>query len=296
MAESWASSPKSPAGGGGASLVDSGADALSPHDFEAFRKLIRDAAGIHLSACKGPMLSNRLRRRLRQLRLSTYADYYTYLKQEGPESQEFFRFLEAVTTNETYFMRNRPLWDSLETHSLPMLAQGRRPGHPLVFWSAACSSGEEPYTLAMVLHRNRQVLSETRILASDISQQQLATARAAYYDSYAVSRMSVSERRQYFLQEGEGFRLREEYRRYVEFFFHNLRQPMQRCQVDCVILRNVLMYFDEAMQYQALCNVCASLRMGGLMIVGDVDPLHARVDLMSKLGVRYVRPWVYEKM
>lgn len=281
-----------------ASVMDAPGEALSPRDFDAFRQLVYQAAGIHLSPAKVPMLSNRLRRRLRQLGLATYGDYYRHLTQAGPTSDEFYRFLEVVTTNETYFLRNRPLWDSLERHLLPGLLQRCRGTEPLVFWSAACSSGEEPYTLAVVLHRCRGLLAgrRVRILASDISQAQLSRARAACYDAYAVSRLSDEERRRHFMHQAGQYRLKEEYRRAVEFFFHNLQGPLARGPIDCVILRNVLMYFDEPMRQLALQNVCASLRPGGLLIVGDVDPLRSRFDWMEQLGVRCLRTWAYEKI
>lgn len=282
----------------GAGLPDEAAETLDARDFEAFRQLIYGAAGIQLSQRKVPMLSNRLRRRMRALGLRTYREYYKLLTQAGSGSDEFFRFLEVVTTNETYFFRNRPLWNALEAQVLPALVQRRPASQALTFWSAASSSGEEPYTLAVLLHTCRASLAgrSVRILASDISQRQLATARVARYDTYAVSRLTDAERRQYFHRQAEQYQLRDEFRRPVEFFFHNLKMPMRRGPVDCVILRNVMMYFDQAMQEQTLVNACDALQPGGFLVVGDVDHLHTQVDLMDRLGVRYVRTWVYEKL
>ena len=116
---------------------------LSREEFELFRKIIYDATGINLSDRKFPMLSNRLRRRLRALGLNSFSEYYRVLKREGPGSEEFYHFLEAVTTNETYFFRNRALWTAVEQRVLPALAKRRPERGTLIFWSAACSSGDK---------------------------------------------------------------------------------------------------------------------------------------------------------
>jgi len=270
---------------------------LSPEEFEMFRKYIYEVTGIRLSDRKVPMLSNRLRRRLRELGIQSFRDYYRYLKECGPNSKEFYHFLEVVTTNETYFFRNRDLWDRVEKSLLPALVKRRPAGEPLVLWSAACSSGEEPYTLAIIVHRNRLLFAgrQVRILASDISRAQLAHAQVALYESYAVEKMSERERRRYFKQEGDKYRLCDEVRGMVKFFFHNLKDRLRRGNVDCVLLRNVLMYFDDAMKRRALENVCAVLKPGGFLILGDVDHLRSQPEFMARLGVKHSQSWVYEK-
>ena len=145
---------------------------LSKAEFNRFRLFIYDISGITLSDEKLPLLSNRLRRRLRQINLDSYTAYFELVSKQGVDGEEFPFFLDAVTTNETYFFRNDKLWPAIREFVIPTLVENKA-GKSLAglsFWSAACSCGAEPYTLAMILDQMKPKLNglKPKIVATDL--------------------------------------------------------------------------------------------------------------------------------
>lgn len=272
---------------------------LTQAEFEKLRRFIYDRTGIHLGEEKLALLSNRLRKRVRALELSGYDDYYKLLL--TGDDEEMSHFLSAVTTNETYFFRNEPLWNYVGDEMLPALARektGKQAG-TLRFWSAASSTGAEAYTLAIVLREKLPKFSEwdARIIGSDISEKVLSQARSGRYDAYAVSRMPPQKVKAYFRHDAAAgaYELREEIRRIVAFEFHNLRDAYTKTRFDVVFVRNVMMYFDLPMKRLVLKNVLAALRPGGYLVIGDVDPLRDGSGLRDDCDLEFVRSSVYRK-
>lgn len=274
---------------------------LTANEFKRMQELVYRHAGIAIGDEKVAMLSNRLRKRLRSLGMESFAEYYNLLKSCSPSDEEFSHFLSSVSTNETYFFRNERLWDYVGTDLIKHLCQIKEGQSPkrVAVWSAACSTGAEAYTLAIVLKNKLPKFSEWRIqiVGTDISQKVLDAARAGIYQEYALHKMKPQDRRRFFRPDPEAkvFHLKDDLRKMVEFEFHNLRDAFKRNHFDVVFLRNVMMYFDYSMKERVLANVCTSMRPGALMITGDVDPLRDGSDLMDKSGLEYVRSNTYRK-
>ncbi|MCC7292251.1 MAG: protein-glutamate O-methyltransferase CheR [Phycisphaerales bacterium] len=271
---------------------------LTEDEFARMARMVYDRTGIHLPVEKRGMLSNRLRKRLRALNMDSFGPYFELLKSKEGCEEELPNFLSAVTTNETYFFRNEQLWQYLGGELIPALVAARGPrAGTLRFWSAASSSGEEAYTLAILL---RETIPEVAkwsitIIASDISSRMLDKARGGVYNDYAVAKTPPALVEKYFEAKDGAFHLKEEARRMVRFQFHNLRDPFPNGKFDVVFLRNVLMYFDNAMKIRVLGNITDALAPGGRLIVGDVDPIRTVAELNATLTLDYERPGVYVK-
>ncbi|MFO0973308.1 MAG: protein-glutamate O-methyltransferase CheR [Phycisphaerae bacterium] len=271
---------------------------LTPAEFERISRFVYQRTGISLGEEKVSMLSNRLRRRLRALKLGTFEEYYQLLM--SGDEEEMSHFLSAVTTNETYFFRNDKLWEYVGEQLIPALVEEKRGSEPsLRFWSAASSTGAEAYTLAIVLRETLGAVGgrNARIVASDISEKVLSVARAGRYDAYAVSRLSPERCKSYFRHDAanDTYELKPDVRSMVTFEFHNLRDAYRGAPFDVVFLRNVMMYFDLPMKRLVLKNVTAALRPGGYLIIGDVDPLRDGSGLRDDCDLEYVRPSVHRK-
>ena len=268
---------------------------LTESEFKKMAKLIYDRTGIFLPESKLSLLSNRLRRRLRALKLETFTDYYTLLCDAARCEDELPFFLSAVTTNETYFFRNPNLWNFFRDTWIKSIAN--RSNKTVRIWSAASSSGEEAYTSAICLRECLPKVSDWKvtIVGTDISQNMLTKAREAVYNDYAVSKIEPSSLRRWFRKVDENYQLRDEITSMVNFQFHNLRDPMKGGPFDFVFLRNVLMYFDNPMKITVIKNVTDSTKTGGNVYVGDVDPIRSTPELRENIELDYCGPNLYEK-
>ncbi len=272
---------------------------LTDKEFADMAKLIYDRTGIHLPESKLSLLSNRLRRRLRELDLDGFRAYYDLMRDPVKCEEELPFFLSAVTTNETYFFRNDALWKFFRETWIPEVVEKKkkRGGKTIRLWSAASSSGEEAYTAAIcMLECIRDAANwNITIVGSDISKRVLDRARDAKYNDYAVSRVSKAQMRKWFDVDGDTYHLKSDPRKLVRFQFHNLRDPMPNANFDFVFLRNVLMYFDDAMKLKVLDNVTAALVPGGHLYIGDVDPVRSSRTLNSAVKLNYCGPNLYQK-
>ena len=274
---------------------------LTQSEFKLMQDLVYQLAGISIADHKVSMLSNRLRKRLTVLGLDSFEAYYHLLKSSSIEDDEISHFLSAVSTNETYFFRNEKLWNYAGTDMIKHLCLAKE-GQTLkraAFWSAACSNGAEPYNLAMILKQKLPKFKEwgLQIIGTDISRRVLDVAKEGIYQEYAVQRVSQEDRRKYFkhIEADNTYALKDDIRRMVEFTHHNLRDPFKRNYFDVVFLRNVMMYFDYDMKKKVLENIFEALRVGGLMITGDVDPLRDGSDLRENSGLEFVCSNTYRK-
>lgn len=272
---------------------------LTPEEFRQTTKLIYERTGIHLPESKLTLLSNRLRRRVRALRLTTFAEYYELIRDPGKCQDELPHFLSAVTTNETYFFRNERLWHYFRHTWIPQIEDQNRlsPSKTVRIWSAASSSGEEAYTAALCL---REALRDfdswnVTIIGSDISERVLEQARRGEYNDYALSKTPEALRRKWFDERDGLYVLKPELRRLVTFKFHNLRDRFPGGRFDLVFLRNVLMYFDLDMKKRVLTAVSDALAPGGQLVVGDVDPIRNTPELNDALTLAYCGPNLYRK-
>lgn len=239
-------------------------------DFERVRQLIRQRAGIHLQPGKQAMVYSRLARRVRDLGLASIKLYLDRL-QGSDDASEWQEFVNCLTTNLTAFFR--------EPHHFEALADDlrARAGRPLRIWCSASSTGEEPYSIAMVVAETLGAQAKVSLLASDIDSKVLATAGQAVYDINARG-LSVQRQKQHCLR-GTGrqaglMRMRPELVRMVSFRPFNLMSPHWGGlgePFDLVFCRNVMIYFDAATQRQVLARMHAVMRPGSLLYVGHSE-------------------------
>ncbi|MDO7926578.1 protein-glutamate O-methyltransferase CheR [Pseudomonas sp. KFB-139] len=259
---------------------------LGDTEFLHLQKLMADASGIQLAQNKRPLVAGRLMKRLRYYRLDSYTEYLHMLEQPMYK-QERRLVVDLLTTNETYFFREHPHFEFLGQ----WLA--RRRGS-LRIWSAACSSGEEPYSLAMVLSEHATT-QDWSIMASDLSLSMLHKAHEGIYDIAQAKYFPQGWMQRYCLS-GVGdmsgrFRVQAALRDRVTLREVNLVQPLAEDvgMFDVIFLRNVLIYFDNEEKKRIVQRLVCQLRPGGLLFIGHAESIHG-----FELPVRLVRPSVYE--
>lgn len=270
---------------------------LTPAQFEFVARLVYERSGIHMPQQKLEMLSDRLRKRLRALDLKSFDEYCNLFTSKEDCDEELPHFLSAVTTNETYFFRNKRMWRFVAEDLIPHLIETNRASRSIRIWSAAGSSGEEAYTAAIALREHLKDIRQWRItiVGSDISRNMLDKASAGVYGDYAVSKMSPAQVQRWFEGKGDKYYLRDEIRRMVRFQFHNLQDPFPGGPFDLVFLRNVLMYFDVPMKKRVLRIVSDAVAPGGHLIVGDIDPIRLSPELDDCLNMDYRGYGAYRK-
>jgi len=273
---------------------------MSSAIFDRFSAFIHKETGIKMGEKKRVMLQSRLLKRIRILKLNSFEEYYNYLFSSAGYEQEIADFIHEVTTNKTDFFREPIHFSYLMEQALPTLfSEGQCTFRsPLRVWSSACSTGEEPYTLAMFLSdygsRNRG-FSYT-VLATDISTTVLRKAQEAVYDEHQIAPVPEPMRKRYFLHSKNRttglVRIVPELRSRVEFRWTNLKEPtLTRLeQMDVIFCRNVIIYFDQATQELVVNNLCDHLHPGGFLFMGHSENLNGlNVPLMQ------VAPTVYRK-
>ncbi len=272
---------------------------LTEAEFKKFADTIYEKTGIFLPESKLGMLSNRLRRRLKSLDLASFKDYYSLLQDDKACEKELPHFLAAVTTNETYFFRNETLWKFFREKWLPEVIERKKQvaSKTIRIWSAASSSGEEAYTAAICLRESLPGFStwKIEIVGSDISHDVLDKASSGIYNEYAISRSDPKIVAKWFTQKDDTYELKSEIRKHVKFKFHNLRDPFPESKFDLIFLRNVLMYFDNAMKLRVIDHLTNALGCGGNLIIGDVDPIRSTQELRDAIKLDYGGPNVYTK-
>jgi len=270
---------------------------LSSRDFGRLSRFIYDTCGIKMPDVKKTMLEARLAKRLRNLGIRSFSDYCDYLFSTAGQENELVQMLDMVTTNKTDFFREPDHFDYLTQKVLPEWVQ-RHPGHKLSVWSAGCSSGEEPYTLAMVL--SEFALNspgfDFQILATDISTRVLEKAKNAIYAEPLVDPVPLSLKKKYLLKSKDRSNpvvrivpeLREKVRfRRLNFMDHDFGM---REQLDVIFCRNVIIYFDRPTQEKLLQRFHRQMKPGALIFMGHSETLSGLdVPLTS------VFPTVYRK-
>jgi chemotaxis protein methyltransferase CheR len=262
---------------------------LNDTDFATVRKLIAQYAGIKLSAQKRNMAYNRLQRRLRARGLRSFGDYLQLVQQEGSDERE--AFVNALTTNLTAFFREPHHFELLHEHAR---ARAHQRGKPMRCWSSACSTGEEAWSIAMVL---RDAQCAGSVLGTDIDTDVLRTAQAGVYRMDRAAGLPAERLRRHFLRGTGGnegmVSVRPELRALVSFGQLNLQSPLWPAQqpYDVIFCRNVVIYFDREVQKKLLARFADLLVPGGLLMVG-----HSESFPSSHPGFRSVGRTAYERV
>lgn len=263
---------------------------LTDGEFAQFQRFIHDAAGIALSDAKKPLVSGRLAKRLHQLQFDSYGTYFQLIA-SGRVPEETQLAIDLLTTNETYFFREARHFE----HLRGLLQQRRQGDAAFRVWSAACSTGEEPYSIAMVL-ADLLPAQSWEVLASDISARVLDTARSGHYPMARASHVPPDYLRRFCLKgidvEEGTLLVSRVLRECVEFAQVNLNAARLPAlgRFDVIFLRNVLIYFDAPTKRRVVQRVLECLRAGGHLYIGHSESLH---DL--GLPLRTVAPAIYRK-
>ncbi len=252
---------------------------MSTAQFEKLRKVVYERSGIYFQDTKKYVLESRLSRRLDELELEDFDQYIMFLTAGPYQTDEFQEMFNRITINETSFFRNEPQLDVFEQEVLPKLLEARNASKTLRIWSAACSSGEEPYTLAIQIHRSLGIrLSDWKIeiLGTDISEKVLMTAQGAKYPHYSIRSMNPMVLSRYFKQDGSLYQLDPTVQSMVHFEKLNLKDRLAAKRFgtwDVIFCRNVMIYFDDAMKNNCAKLFHEQLQSDGTLMIGHSETL-----------------------
>lgn len=249
---------------------------MSPQEFRLLQELVNQHAGIKIGEELMPMVARRLRDRLRALCLGSYRDYYQFLRYHPRRQAELERAMEILTTNETYFFRELPQLRAFTEEVLPRVRDNAAPRKTVTVWSAGCSTGEEVYTLAMLI--DESALFEgwhVRVFGNDISRQVLQTARRGEYRETSFRAMPHGYDR-YFTSTPGGRTVHPRIRAMCAFGHFNLLDDARVAivgAVDVIFCRNVLIYFDQASRRRLIDSFHTCLHPGGYLMLGHSESL-----------------------
>jgi chemotaxis protein methyltransferase CheR len=265
---------------------------LTAHEFDQFRRLAYDKFGLDLRGGKEQLVSARLARNMRDLHVASFSDYYRHVV-EDRTGEALTDLIDSLTTNHTSFFREPAHFDFLRQTILPPLVRRDR----IAVWSAACSSGEEPYSIVFSLLEalGDAEFRRVKVLATDISTRVLATAARGAYPADRCEGIAPQQRRRYLLR-GEKrwrdwYRVKPELRAAVEFRHLNLMEPFpQLGSFPVIFCRNVMIYFDKPTQEALVERLAACLEPGGYLLIGHAESLNG-----VHHSLRYLHPAVYRK-
>ncbi|MCX7913358.1 MAG: protein-glutamate O-methyltransferase CheR [Thermodesulfovibrionales bacterium] len=261
---------------------------LSEATFKQLRDFIHEKSGIFIADSKKYLIESRLAKRIEEKKLGSYEDYLYYLLY-GNSSDELIKLFDAVTTNETFFFRESQQLDVFVNHLVPSLLSSKA-SKELSLWSAACSTGEEPYTLSMLLMEKGHSI-KNKILASDISEGALESAKRGIYNSYSIRNVPSQYLKKYFKLNGQSYELSPIIKNTVKFMNINLVDEKKMKLVsgmDIIFCRNVLIYFDDKAKKKAVSLLYDSLKPGGYLIIGMSESLHNITRALKPLVINKV--------
>ena len=248
------------------------ADFLSDAEFDQYRKLIYDESGITFSSTNRAILESRLRERLREKQIVEINEYYNTLVRD---KEELKLMLDSVTTNLTRFFRNQPHFDALINYVIPeVLKIKKEQGDSKIrVWSAGCSTGEEPYTLAMILKDKLPSTVTAEIVASDISLKSLMVGKAGFYPESRIIGIPDAYLVRFFEHKNNGYQVKDELMKMIRFDYHNLKNDSGQRNVDILFCRNVLIYFDEPAQKAVIDRFWDAMSTKSFLFIGHSESL-----------------------
>ena len=255
---------------------------ISDEEFRQLRDFIYAQCGIFIGENRKYLIENRLTTRIKELNLKSYGEYYNFLRFDPNKRAELTKLFEVVTTNETSFYRNPPQLQIFQDVVLKNTIEAlRKNSHKkLRIWSAGCSTGEEPYTIAIILHEllRQEVLTwDIKITANDLSEAVLASARRGVYTEYALRTTPKEIVAKYFVKEDNNYKINAKLKHLVSFGPINLNDKQQLARVErshIVFCRNVIIYFDDDMKRRVISAFYDNLLPGGALLIGHSESLH----------------------
>jgi chemotaxis protein methyltransferase CheR len=277
---------------------------LSEPELKLLQALVYQECGMHFDERRAHFLQDRLQRRLKECHLDSFYSYYRLLiSKEG--KQELARLLENLTVNETSFFRNKAQMELFQKHILDgiLRAKQTRGDQFLRIWSAGCSTGQEPYTIAMMVAdslayhhlRSPGPIENTwpkplipapwkvEILASDINYQVLRAGQEGIYAEHHMNSVDYNYRLRYFDKVGERYAIKKALKEFIHFDFHNLKTEYLPQRNDVIFCRNVMMYFDEPEQKRLVEKFARCLNPGGYLLVGHAESLLGLTDKFTMI-------------
>jgi len=260
---------------------------FNDHDFARVKKMVYDFAGIDLNDSKKSLVYNRLSKRIRFLDLSSFKSYLDYVIQQG--ESEFVHLINAITTNLTFFFRENHHFEYLADTVIPQLLKDNQKSKKIRIWSAGCSTGEEPYSLAIVLKESVPAGWDARVIATDLDTTVVETGKAGVYKSDHLKGVSEARKKRWFLK-GTGARdgwikAKPELQAIIDFGQINLMNdwPIKE-KLDVIFCRNVVIYFDKPTQSKLFDRYANQLVDNGHLFVGHSESLYKVCDRFELLG------------
>ncbi|MBF0380464.1 MAG: protein-glutamate O-methyltransferase CheR [Magnetococcales bacterium] len=275
---------------------------LSNKDFKRLASFIQEQVGIQMPDSKRSLLTARLQKRLRILKMTSFSDYVDWILNPKHSGEEMINFLDLVTTNKTDFFREPAHFDYMTSTALPTLMEKKGAGskRPLQIWSAPCSSGEEPYTLAIVameFAKSKMITNyQVKILGSDLSTRALKKGFNAVYEKSKVDGVPLNIKKEYMLKsknrENPSVRMGPKLRSMVQFHHLNFMDADYNIHnyYDIIFCRNCLIYFDRKTSANIVNKLCRNLLPGGYFFIGHAETLNG-----IEVPVKQVAPTIYQK-
>jgi chemotaxis protein methyltransferase CheR len=245
---------------------------LSDADFEQYRNLIYNESGINFTPTNRSILESRLKERFREKAMDSVKAYFAVISHDKEEMKSF---LDAITTNLTRFFRNQGHFDALEKYVVPELLKIKQGsgGNTLKIWSAGCSTGEEPYTIAMLMSEILPHPWKFEIVASDLSLKCLMTCKEGFYSDNRIEGVPDHYLKKYFDKVEGGYKVHADLMSKIRFDYHNLKNDSGLRNLDIVFCRNVIIYFDEAAQTGVINRFWDSMAPKSFLFIGHSESL-----------------------
>lgn len=264
-------------------------------ELQRYADLVYRRTGIRISPQKKTLLSNRLRRRLKETGIRTYSEYYDYLTKLPPQHPEWDAFLQEITTHETYLFRDEAQWRWFRERFLPEMAATQTGANKtLRIWSAACSTGDEAFTAACCIAAGLPDFRSWRItiLGTDIGIGAVEQAKTAVFGERAMRLVPEDYKKRFFdkIPNAMVWRAKPVLTNMTVFRQHNLMEPLKERNFDLIFLKNVLIYFDNTSKQVVIKNVLQALRPNGYLMVGAAEGVG---DLLRDM--KRTQPWLYQK-
>ncbi|MDX1346952.1 MAG: protein-glutamate O-methyltransferase CheR [Thiomicrorhabdus chilensis] len=256
-------------------------------DFARIKKLVYDFAGIDLNESKKNLVYNRLSKRIRFLGLQSFRRYLDYVEEQG--ESEFVNLINSITTNLTFFFRENHHFEYLANTVIPMLLQQNQTSRKLRIWSAGCSTGEEPYSLAITLKETVPAGWDAKVIATDLDTTVVETALKGVYPMERLKGVSETRKKRWFLK-GKGaqdglVKVKSELRDVIEFGQINLMNEWPlKDKIDVIFCRNVVIYFDKPTQSKLFGRYADLLPDHGHLFIGHSESLYKVCDRFSLIG------------
>lgn len=266
--------------------------------FRLLREFIYEQTGITFQENQKYLLESRLAARLKEHKLASYAEYLNYLRFDTYRDRELVSLYGLITTNETYFYRDQPQLDTFIKSIIPAVMEMNKASRQLRIWSAACSSGDEPYTLALMLSDYAPLVNwNIEILATDLSEPILKLAQAGVYTAHALRHVPAHLKSRHFTARGENFVISQTIKSRVKFMNLNLydRPRLKLVRgIDVIFCRNCLIYFDDKAKHQIVTDLAGALKQHGYLIIGFSESLSKMNEVFRSQHTG--RSVVYQKL